>query len=373
MASVSLGDMLNRQIALSWAEAVAIVAELCTVLVRDGGAGAAIPDPMQILLTADGVVTIRSDSRAAAQHTTPGRLLHTLLASSDAPSPLRLFVSVAVSSDRYDSVGAFGEALTYYEVPGRGPLIQAAYQRSVAAPITAGVAPPPVPEPTRHAPAAKTAQPKVPIWAFAVGAATLGAAAVALWFSGVVPSTGDAANSGTETAEAEVAVVEKTAARGVSGRDSSSDARQPSSTDASARRSPADAGPRVRLTDKSGYFPNTAASPNPVGNPATAPPAGAEPSGETIYSSASADVDPPIPISPLPVTGLNPNVESIGTIELVINEEGNVDRVRLISQPTRMQPLMLLSAAKAWTFRPALRDGRPVKFRLRVKVPASAP
>ena len=48
MASVSLGDMINRQIALSWAEAVAIVAELCAVLVRDGGAGAAIPDPMQI-------------------------------------------------------------------------------------------------------------------------------------------------------------------------------------------------------------------------------------------------------------------------------------------------------------------------------------
>ena len=75
-------------------------------------------------------------------------------------------------------------------------------------------------------------------------------------------------------------------------------------------------------------------------------------------------MDPPIPISPLPVTGLNPNVESIGTIELVINEEGNGDRVRLISQPTRMQPLMLLSAAKAAAFRPALRDGRPVKFRL---------
>jgi len=35
--------------------------------------------------------------------------------------------------------------------------------------------------------------------------------------------------------------------------------------------------------------------------------------------------------------------------------------------------LMLLSAAKTWTFRPALRDGRPVKFRLRITVPSTNP
>ena len=38
-----------------------------------------------------------------------------------------------------------------------------------------------------------------------------------------------------------------------------------------------------------------------------------------------------------------------------------------------VQPVMLLSAAKTWTFRPALRDGRPVKFRLRITVPSTLP
>ena len=233
-------------------------------------------------------MTDRSDNRAAAQHTTPGRPSHTLLASSDAPFLMAIRVGCGLIGSGRDLVGAFGEALTLL----RSARPRAAHSSRLSTQLRCSdhcwcLAPPPVPEPTPHAPAAKTAQPKIPIWAFAAGAATLGAAAVAVWFSGVVPSPGDAANSGTETAEAEVAVAEKTAARCIPGPDLSSDARQPSSTDASARRSPAHAGPRVRLTDKSGYFPNTGASPNPVANPATVPPAGVKPSGETIYSSAS--------------------------------------------------------------------------------------
>ena len=111
MTSVSLGDMLNRQVALGWAEAVAIIAELCTVLTRDGGPGAQIPDPTQILLTADGTVTIRSDGRGASPGTTPGRLLHTLLASSAAP---RLAAAAANAH-----VGTFGRAaLTGDPFPG---------------------------------------------------------------------------------------------------------------------------------------------------------------------------------------------------------------------------------------------------------------
>ena len=84
-------------------------------------------------------------------------------------------------------------------------------------------------------------------------------------------------------------------------------------------------------------------------------------------------MEPPVAISPLPATGLNPTLESTGTIELLVNEEGNVANVRLVSSPSRMQPMMLLSAAKTWKFRPAVRDGRPVKYRLRINVPATLP
>jgi hypothetical protein len=375
MTTVSLGDVLSKPVALGWAEAVAVMEELCTVLARNGGPGAAIPDPIHILLTADGAVTIRSDAGAASQQTTPGRLLHTLLASSDAPSPLRLFVSVAISSDRYDSVGTFGEALAYYEVPGRGQLIQAAYQRSAAPLVPVAATPLPVPELPRQASPVKAARPKVPTWAFAAGAAMLGASAVALWFSGVAPSRpGDAATPRDAAAVAEIAAVEKQdRARGTGGRDSASDARQGSLTNGGRRRSPADDGPRVRLTDNGGFFPNPSVSAGAVATSTPAPSDGAEPSGETIYSSASPDVQPPVPISPLPSILLNPRLESTGTIELLVNEEGNVAHVRLVSEPSRMQPMMLLSAAKTWTFRPALRDGRAVKFRLQVKVPSTLP
>ena len=378
MTSVPLSDVLSRQVALAWTEAVAVIAELCAVVVRDGGPDASIPDPLHILLTPDGAVTIRSDGPGASQGTTPGRLLHALLAPTEPPAPLRLFVSVAISSDRYDSVATFGEALGYYEAPGRGQLIQAAYRRAVAAPLApADATPPPVPESTTTTSSDKVARSGVPTWAVAAGAAALVSASVAaLWFSGLIPSSsGNAAPPGGDTAVAVAPAKEKAATtRGAAGRNSSSDTRQRSSASDSPRSSEANGAPLVRLTDKANFLlPNTGASPDDAGTPATASPAGAEPSGEAVYSSASSGVEPPVPISPLPATGLNPTVESTGTIELLVNEEGNVANVRLVSSPSRMQPMMLLSAAKTWKFRPAVRDGRPVKYRLRVNVPATLP
>jgi len=380
MTSVSLGDLLIRQVALAWTEAVAIVAEVCTVVTRDGGPDALIPDPMQILLTAGGTVTLRPDGVAASQRTTPGRLLHTLLASSeaDAPSPLRLFVSVAVSSDRYDSVGAFGEALAYYEAGDRAPLIQAACQRGGAGSSAAAAAtPPPVPElPEKVAPA-RTERAKVPTWAVAAGAAiVVGIAGVGLWVFAAAPSARrDTASPQEVTVLADVPVKERPAAAapGAAARDSSPSTRQSSSQDGSDLQPSDGGGPRVRLTDKSGFVPNAGVSPNSARTTTTAPREGAEPGGEPIYSSASSDVQPPVPISALPSTGRNSNEASSGTIELLVNEDGRVASVRLVSYPSRVQPVMLLSAAKTWTFRPALRAGRPVKFRLRIKVPSTVP
>ena len=375
MTSVPLGDVLSRQIPLPWAEAVAVVAELCTVLAQDGGPTAPIPDPMHILLTSGGTVTIRSDGTGTSQQTTPGRLLHALLASSEPPAPLRLFVSVAISSDRYDSIGTFAEALAYYEVSGRAPLIQSAYQRATAAPAVPLPTPAAVPEPKEQVSPVRTDRAKVPTWAFAAGAALLAASAVTLWLYGVVPSPA----RDTKTAEGDSAVEEAAPAKttasgsGAAGRPSA-DAGRGSATGSGGLPTDSDTDPRVRLTDKSILFPATPGSvaPDAGGTQATVAP-GEEPSSETIYTSASAGVEPPVAISPLPSTGRNPTLESTGTIELLVDEKGNVEQVRLVSSPSRMQPMMLLSAAKTWMFRPALRDGRPVKYRLRVDVPATLP
>lgn len=57
-----------------------------------------------------------------------------------------------------------------------------------------------------------------------------------------------------------------------------------------------------------------------------------------------------------------------GVFELVVDEKGQVERVRLLSADNRYQERMLLSAAKAWRFEPARRNGVPVKFLTQVKV-----
>jgi outer membrane biosynthesis protein TonB len=50
-------------------------------------------------------------------------------------------------------------------------------------------------------------------------------------------------------------------------------------------------------------------------------------------------------------------------MEIVVSATGEVERVRLVNGPTRMPDMMLLSAAKSWRFRPALKDGEPVRYR----------
>ena len=83
-----------------------------------------------------------------------------------------------------------------------------------------------------------------------------------------------------------------------------------------------------------------------------------------IYSSADAEVIPPELRQPQ----LPPPLLNIGgvlnTIELIVSATGTVERVKLLSPPTRMADMMLLSGAKTWIFAPASRLGHPVRYRL---------
>jgi TonB family protein len=60
--------------------------------------------------------------------------------------------------------------------------------------------------------------------------------------------------------------------------------------------------------------------------------------------------------------------EQIGTLEFVVSESGAVEHVRLVSPANRYQERMLVAAAKAWQFRPATREGRPVRYLTRIRV-----
>ena len=89
-----------------------------------------------------------------------------------------------------------------------------------------------------------------------------------------------------------------------------------------------------------------------------------------IYQAGDPQVTPAVLIRPHLPESLPPGVpeEQIGTLEFVVTESGAVEHVHLVSPANRYQERMLVAAAKTWQFRPATRDGRPVRFRTRIRV-----
>ncbi len=91
---------------------------------------------------------------------------------------------------------------------------------------------------------------------------------------------------------------------------------------------------------------------------------------EIVYTRADAGVVPPRAISrQFPAT--TPNgvpAHRVGTLEMIIGKEGNVEFVKLHTPLNRYHERMIVSAAKAWIYRPATRGGKPVRFRLTVTI-----
>jgi hypothetical protein len=89
-----------------------------------------------------------------------------------------------------------------------------------------------------------------------------------------------------------------------------------------------------------------------------------------VYTLHDPDVEPAVLVRPVLPKNPPPNVppDQIGTVEVIVNEEGDVEQVKLISPANRFQERMLVSAAKMWKFRPATKDGHPVRFRARVRL-----
>ena len=95
----------------------------------------------------------------------------------------------------------------------------------------------------------------------------------------------------------------------------------------------------------------------------------------TVYSRAFPGVVPPV-IMPRQIAApdtRSPRVDATTTFEVLVDESGDVEEVKLLSRPSPILATMLLSAAKNWKFRPALNDGRPVKYRLLLDVMTTRP
>jgi hypothetical protein len=91
--------------------------------------------------------------------------------------------------------------------------------------------------------------------------------------------------------------------------------------------------------------------------------------GGPVYSSADEGVTEPVALRlylPAPAPETPPS--RLGVLMLVVNGEGAVESVRLQSPSNRYHDRFWVSAAKTWRFKPALKDGQPVKYLKRIVI-----
>jgi hypothetical protein len=88
-----------------------------------------------------------------------------------------------------------------------------------------------------------------------------------------------------------------------------------------------------------------------------------------VYSRGDDDVVPPVAIRPhLPSEPpADYPSEHLMVLELVVTTKGDVESVRLLTPPRTVNDFMIVSAAKAWIFAPAKREGLAVKYRHRIR------
>jgi hypothetical protein len=109
----------------------------------------------------------------------------------------------------------------------------------------------------------------------------------------------------------------------------------------------------------------------PVAAPAAAPvtvvPALSANALREFYTLLDDDVTPPAVVDQqIPRWGFSANLPSrvfTGTIELVIDERGQVEDVSLLKTVFPPYDPILLEAARKWRYAPALKNGKPVRFK----------
>lgn len=400
-----LSDVV-RVVSFHWDEAVAVVEELCAALVPAHGGELPVPGLEDIFIGEAGTVTVGDQGRGERVPSAAGRILHSLLSSTEVPVGLRLFVAQSSAPETYRSIREFATGLAYFGKPGRTNLIRAVYQRYAPMAAADAFLSPHTPSWPQQRPleALAATTPSVvpvtvlksrelPFWfaPAAVAGAGVFVVGAALWawsggaFGGrredsgltvqaaTVAEVPEAQDPVVATAPAAVALAPRSArstgfaaprreagvanqpgmARlgggrsGASGPEGASrSAGTVSSLGADARRKASASEPEVSVS-------------LPIGAPA------ASEAGATVYSGLDTDVQPPVllfPQLPSPLFAAEAGA-AVNRMELVVAPDGTVERVRLLEAPTRMPDMMLLSGAKMWKFSPAMKDGEAVRYR----------
>jgi hypothetical protein len=393
------------------------------------------PDPANIVLTAEGIVEVRRASGfgfgpgKADSVQRLARTLHDITAGQSIPAPLRLFIAKWVDAEGTHSIASFARELGYFARPNGTELLRELYERCAAfyrSPVFvhAPAAKPKAAKKTRKAAEVKPpeAEKRVPPTAAtrrqrAALVAAVAASAFALVFgiAAFVAPQGQAGSSsllaslaaraaefgrslgevrtqisnlstrlgehlalGDEPAAPPAAAPASTApARPrAAGRSATGGAVLPSLPVVSALPTISDAATGVVVeTPANVDAPALGLTASTSGPSAAAAPAAATARDpEAVYSYEDAGVDPPKMVYPqLPPPALVLGSSSVNVMEIIVGQDGRVEKVKLVSPPRRLTDMMLLSGAKLWRFAPASVDGVPVKYRMAVSWSASVP
>jgi TonB family protein len=113
-----------------------------------------------------------------------------------------------------------------------------------------------------------------------------------------------------------------------------------------------------------------AAPPPPPPAPVVvAPPPPAVPAAPRIYTGGETGIVPPVVVhQSLPSFPGQVIIPRNGKLEIVIDESGSVESAVMRESVSQTYDAMVLSATRAWRYRPATANGTPVKFRKTVQI-----
>jgi hypothetical protein len=388
--NLRMSDILARGVQIEWFEAVAVVRGVIDRL-QDRFVSSVIPELEQIELTSDGQIALTGAVTTDEPVRRLGQVLHAILGQGEPPVQLRLLITQATAAPPvFASIQEFSTALDYFERPNREKVLASLFLRAAAAPL-------PTTDAQTGAPfqAVNYGEPvarrfwKTPrqraLWL--VGGAALlvlVGTAVYVWSGGskVREVTTFARNASGAISSA---IAAKVSSAPTQAGQTPADSAVPATTTTVAASStavvPKPAAPRRTERRKPSValdpvrVPEVAATPltppalreMPVTGSSSTPVVPERPvrADQTVYSQGSEGVIAPVGLGSQLPRDLPPTVDrsKLVRIELVVLPDGTVQSAKLLNDPYNIHESMFLSAAKAWKFKPAIKNGRPVAYR----------
>jgi hypothetical protein len=392
----TLSEVIGRGVAIEWYEAVAVVRAVCDSVVGPRG-GPGIPELNQIRLRSTGEVDVVGAAAVDEPVRRLGQLLQALITQTDAPVQLRLMITQATSpTPPFASVQEYSDALAYFERPDRTGLLGRLFQRAAATRPPSEATPTPTIDEVAPLPRAKSDRPsgegtrtstRPPLVKMLAGlAVVIAILAGGYWYARRNGVRGPSRAKVNKVADIASNTLGKAVVSGVSavteqlglGRIVPADAKpspapSPPHVDAPAAKPsrPASASAMsARAMPMPGIafdLPSTGRLSNqPTTYDAVVSDAETDPEAfSSTYGPGSAGVTPPEAVEPRLPRELPPDMtrDQLGRIELIVAVDGSVESVKLLGPPRNVKDAMFLSVAKAWQFRPALKDGVPVRYR----------